>query len=80
MKAVNKSRRGAEIVFPDFPRKRALDQFGMQVGGRGAVAAFIRSHGDENSKFFNQWAAQNRTGSTKTAPAEPGLGSGKREP
>ena len=52
----------------------------MQVKERGAVAVFIRSHGDENSKSFNQWAAKDRTDSTKAAQAERGLGTGKREP
>lgn len=61
MKSVNKPRLGAQLAFPDIPRKRAQDQIGMQVGERGAIAEFNRAHRDENSKFFNKWAAQEST-------------------
>jgi hypothetical protein len=36
MRTVNKSLSGAQIVLPDVPRKRTLDQIGTQVVGRGA--------------------------------------------
>lgn len=80
MKTADKSRRGATNCFSRFSTEARAGSDRNASRGRGAVVAFMRSHGDENSKFSNQWAAQDRADSAKTAPAKPALGSGKRVP